>query len=149
MLERFLLYRTYQGCAMPLHVQAASLAAWGDEAHVVENRAKYREKFAAVAEILAPILPITIPPATFYFWLETPFSDTEFARKLFLQQHVTVLPGSFLSREVDTINPGRNHVRIALTPALDECIEAALRIRNFMWETETRCTSAHCLTHKI
>lgn len=131
-LSRFLLFRTYHGCAMPLHVQAASRVAWRDEVHVVENRVLYRKKFAAVAEILQSVIPVTIPPAGFYLWMETPISDTEFARNLFAQQHVTVLPGSFLSREVAGINPGKNHVRIALTPSIEECIDAAYRIKRYL-----------------
>jgi len=131
-LSHFLLYRTYHGCAMPLQVQAASEAAWSDEVHVVQNRKLYRAKFAAVAEILQPAVTVTIPPAGFYLWLETPNSDTEFARNLFAQEHVTVLPGSFLSREVAGVNPGQNHVRIALVSSLEECIEAAHRIRRYI-----------------
>lgn len=140
-LSRFLLFRTYHGCAMPLHVQAASRVAWQDEVHVVENRMLYRKKFAAVAEILQSVIPVTIPPAGFYLWLETLISDTEFARDLFVQQHVTVLPGSFLSREVAGINPGKNRVRIALTPAIEECIDAAYRIKHYF---NSKVETAQC-----
>jgi len=132
LLDRFFLYRTYQGCAMPLQVQAASIAAWRDEAHVRENRALYREKFAAVFEILHPVLPLEPPAAAFYLWPETPISDTAFTRGLFEQENVTLLPGSFLSREVAGANPGRNRVRIALVPPLDECLDAARRIRRYV-----------------
>ncbi len=131
-LDRFFNYRTYHGCAMPLPTQAASLAAWTDEAHVRTNRADYREKFAAVIDILAPVLPVAAPPASFYLWPETPIPDTEFVRRLYAEQAVTLLPGSFLSRTVADHNPGANRVRIALVPPLDECLEAARRIRQFV-----------------
>ena len=131
LVRRFLQYRTYHGCAMPLPVQAASRAAWEDEEHVRENRARYREKFDAVCAILAPVLDVRPPAGGFYLWPRTPVEDTLFARELFARQHVTVLPGSFLSREVDGQNPGRGHVRIALVAELEECCEAAERIRAF------------------
>jgi N-succinyldiaminopimelate aminotransferase len=130
-LERFLLYRTYHGCAMPLQVQRASIAAWRDEAHVRENRARYREKFERVTEILAPVLDLELPAAGFYLWPRLPMDDTEFARELFRHENVTVLPGQYLSRESGGHHPGRNHVRIALVAELEECIEAAARIRRF------------------
>jgi len=128
-LEAFFLYRTYHGCAMPLHHQAASIAAWNDELHVRTNRTAYREKFNAVLNILRPVLQVEQPDAGFYLWPRSPISDTEFTRKLFEQQHVSVLPGSFLSREVNGKNPGANRIRMALVAPLDECIEAAERIR--------------------
>lgn len=131
-LEDFLLYRTYQGCAMPPHHQAASIAAWSDEQHVRANRAAYREKFDAVLEILGPVLSVQRPDAGFYLWPETPVSDTIFARDLYARENVTVLPGSYLSREVDGENPGAGRVRIALVAPLDECIQAAGRIRRFV-----------------
>jgi N-succinyldiaminopimelate aminotransferase len=132
LIESFYRYRTYHGCAMPLPSQAASIKAWEDEAHVLENRQRYREKFNAVLEILGDALPMTRPEAGFYLWPETPIADTAFARGLFEQQNVTVLPGSFLSREIDGINPGRNRIRMALVAPLDECIDAATRIRSFI-----------------
>lgn len=128
----FFRYRTYHGCAMPLPSQAASIRAWGDEIHVAESRELYRQKFDAVLEILGDMLPVTRPEAGFYLWPETPIPGTEFARGLFEQQNVTVLPGSFLSREIDGLNPGRNRVRMALVAPLDECIDAATRIRSFI-----------------
>jgi N-succinyldiaminopimelate aminotransferase len=134
-LERFLLYRTYHGCAMPLQVQRASIAAWRDEAHVRENRARYREKFERVAEILAPVLDLELPAAGFYLWPRLPMDDAGFARELFRHENVTVLPGQYLSRECGGDNPGRNHVRIALVAELEECIEAARRIRRFATRT--------------
>lgn len=131
-LQAFLLYRTYHGCAMSLTVQAASEKAWQDEAHVVANRDAYREKFSAVVEILQPVLPVQAPDASFYLWPEVPGGDTEFARELFAQEHVTVLPGSFLSRDTAAGNPGAGHVRLALVAPLEDCIEAAKRIRRFV-----------------
>jgi len=130
-LSRFLRYRTYHGCALPVQVQAASEAAWKDEAHVIANRALYRQKFDAVLEILDGVLEVGRPDAGFYLWPRTPIADTDFARGLFEQQHVTVLPGSFLSREHGGHNPGAHRVRMALVAPLDECVDAARRIRAF------------------
>jgi N-succinyldiaminopimelate aminotransferase len=131
-IKKYLLYRTYQGCAMSLPVQQASMAAWNDEAHVVENRRLYREKFTAALEILRPAIGAEMPDAAFYLWLKTPISDTEFARRLYQQQAVTVLPGSYLARESGGINPGTNFVRIALVSSVAECVESAHRIRAFV-----------------
>lgn len=131
-LRRFLLYRTYHGCALPPPTQAASIAAWGDEAHVEENRHLYRAKFERAREILSPVLPLTIPEAGFYLWPRVPIADTEFARRLFAEAHVTVLPGSFLSREAHGHNPGANHIRIALVATPEECEEALWRLREFI-----------------
>ena len=131
-LSQFLRYRTYHGCAMPVQHQIASIAAWQDEDHVRSNRDLYREKFDAVIDILSPLLDVRKPDASFYLWVKTPNSDEEFARGLFNQQHVTVLPGSYLSREINGINPGRGHVRMALVATPDECIEAARRIRAYV-----------------
>ena len=128
-LARFLVYRTYHGSAMSLPVQSASIAAWGDEAHVIDNRRLYREKFARVLEVLQPVIDVKMPEASFYLWLPTPVSDTEFARDLHANYNVTVLPGSYLAREARGVNPGRNFVRVALVPALEECLEGAQRIR--------------------
>jgi N-succinyldiaminopimelate aminotransferase len=132
LLRQFLLYRTYHGCAMSLTVQHASLAAWADEAHVVENRARYREKFAAVVPVLAEGLEVSEPDATFYLWARVPGGDDEaFARGLYQDTHVTVLPGQYLAREAHGRNPGRGYVRIALVPEYAECLEAARRIAAF------------------
>ncbi|HMW63073.1 MAG TPA: succinyldiaminopimelate transaminase [Accumulibacter sp.] len=130
-LASFLLYRTYHGCAMNPAVQAASAAAWNDEAHVIENRRAYREKFAAVTPLLADALGATWPEAGFYLWLRTPIDDTEFARRLLAAYNVLVLPGSYLARLAHGVNPGAGFVRIALVAARAECIEAAERIRSF------------------
>jgi len=131
-LKHYFQYRTYHGCAMPLPTQHASIQAWQDEQHVIENRRLYREKFAAFIGILGDVCTITKPPASFYVWLKTPIADTEFAKQLFAQQNITVLPGSYLSRDFDGIDPGLNHVRIALVAPLDECIDAAQRIKIFL-----------------
>ena len=131
-LGKYLLYRTYHGCAMSLPVQHASIAAWRDEAHVKENRAIYRKKFAAVYEILSEVLDVAMPPAGFYLWPRTPIAGETFARDLFADQNVTVLPGSYLSRESGGVDPGRDHVRLALVAPLEECVEAALRIKEFV-----------------
>ncbi len=127
-LERFLLYRTYHGSAMNPAVQHASIAAWNEETHVTENRRLYREKFAAVTPVVARHLPTTQPDAGFYLWARTPEADTAFARRLQRVYNVTVLPGSFLAREANGINPGAGFVRIALVAPPEECLEAAHRI---------------------
>ena len=131
-IKSFLLYRTYHGCAMPPAHQFASIAAWNDEAHVSNNRQLYREKFDAVLSILEPVSRAHKPDAGFYIWLNTDIPDTNFAQQLYIRQNVTVLPGSFLSRDVNGTNPGSNHVRMALVAPLDECIDAANRIRQFI-----------------
>lgn len=131
-LEKFLLYRTYHGCAMPVPTQLASVAAWQDETHVIENRNAYRQKFDAVLDILAGTLTLTKPDASFYLWARTPVKSEQFAQQLFARQKVTVLPGSFLAREANGINPGEDYIRMALVAPLGECIEAAQRIKQFM-----------------
>jgi N-succinyldiaminopimelate aminotransferase len=131
-LKQFLRYRTYHGCAMPPPTQHASILAWNDEAHVKHNRDLYRQKFAAVVAILSAVIDVQQPEAGFYLWLKTPNSDTDFARDLFATQNVTVLPGSFLSRDTDNGNPGSNYVRMALVADTDECIEAANRIKTYL-----------------
>ena len=133
-LEKFLLYRTYQGCAMNPAVQAASRAAWDDEAHVRENRRLYQEKFEAVTKLLRQVCDVRMPEAAFYLWLRTPIADTEFARRLYEAYSVTVLPGSYLAREARGVNPGRDFVRIALVSNPAECIEAAQRLKAFLSE---------------
>lgn len=127
-LEKFLLYRTYHGCAMNPAVQAASIAAWKDEAHVIENRRQYAEKFRAVIPLLGDSLQVEMPDAAFYLWARTPMPDTEFAQILYRDHHVTVLPGSYLARDAHGNNPGKGFVRLALVASLEECLEAARRI---------------------
>ncbi|TDY00102.1 succinyldiaminopimelate transaminase [Thiohalophilus thiocyanatoxydans] len=125
-------YRTYHGCAMPPHHQIASVAAWSDEQHVRENRQLYRRKFDAVLAILQPVMSVSRPEAGFYLWPRTPLEDTGFARRLYGEQNVTVLPGQYLSRNSRQTNPGRNRVRMALVADLEECVEAAGRIKNLI-----------------
>lgn len=127
----FLRYRTYHGCAMSNTVQAASVVAWNDEAHVDDNRRLYREKFARITPMLSPWLRVEQPDAGFYLWAATPLPDTEFARRLQAEYNVTVLPGSYLAREANGINPGAGFVRIALVADTAECVEAAERVVAF------------------
>jgi len=130
-IGKFLLYRTYHGCVMNPAAQAASVAAWDDEAHVRENRRLYAEKFDKVTPIVARHLETAVPDAGFYLWARTPIPDTDFARELHRQYNVTVLPGSFLARKAGGVNPGENFIRIALVAGLDECLDAAQRIADF------------------
>lgn len=131
-LKQFLLYRTYQGCAMSPTVSAASTAAWQDEDHVIENRRLYREKFDTALSILSPVMDVECPDAAFYLWVRTPLPDPEFTRGLYESQAVSVLPGSYLAREAHGVNPGSDRVRIALVASTEECAEAARRIRAFV-----------------
>ena len=131
LIQNFLRYRTYHGSAMSPAIQIASIAAWNDEAHVVENRRLYREKFAQVTPIIAEHLGTAFPDAGFYLWAKTPCADTEFAHELLRQYNVSVLPGSYLARDADGINPGANFIRIALVAAPDECLEGAKRVAQF------------------
>lgn len=130
-LRKFLLYRTYHGCAMNPAVQRASIAAWNDETHVAENRRLYREKFDAVTPVVSRHLHTRLPDAGFYLWVRTPIADTEFARRLLHEYNVSVLPGSYLARRANGVNPGENFVRIALVAPLAECVDAAERISHF------------------
>jgi N-succinyldiaminopimelate aminotransferase len=131
LLKQFLLYRTYHGSAMNPAVQAASLAAWNDEAHVRDNRRLYAEKFRLVTPLIMRHLPCALPDAGFYLWARTPLPDTEFARELLRRQNVVVLPGSYLAREANGTNPGAGFIRIALVASVEECLEAARRINDF------------------
>jgi N-succinyldiaminopimelate aminotransferase len=135
LIERFLLYRTYHGCAMPLPTQLASIEAWNDEAHVSANRHLYREKFERVLPILQPVLPVERPAGAFYLWAQTPQDDEQFVRALYERTHLIVLPGSFMSREAHGENPGRGRVRISLVPSVAQCVEAAERLRAFISAT--------------
>ncbi|MDF2465688.1 MAG: succinyldiaminopimelate transaminase [Ramlibacter sp.] len=132
LMKKFLLYRTYHGSAMSPVIQQASIAAWGDEQHVVENRAMYREKFAQVTPMLAKVLDVKLPDAGFYLWAGVGGSDTEFARELLAQYNVTVLPGSYLARGTGGTNPGAGRIRMALVAPTAECVEAAQRIVQFV-----------------
>ncbi|MEZ5499182.1 MAG: succinyldiaminopimelate transaminase [Steroidobacteraceae bacterium] len=131
-IERFLLYRTYHGSAMSETVQAASIAAWRDDLHVAANRRIYREKFRRVVPILASVMSVHEPAGTFYLWPDVGMDDQRFVRELFARCNVTVVPGSLLAREVDGSNPGLGRVRISLVAPVDECVQAAERIRNFL-----------------
>lgn len=135
-IAKFLLYRTYNGGAMSPTVQSASIAAWNDETHVVENRAKYIAKFSQVTPLLQEVLDVSLPDAGFYLWArvnrDTNLSDTEFARGLYAEYNVTVLPGSYLARDAHGANPGQNRIRMALVAEVDECMEAARRIVAFV-----------------
>ncbi len=132
LIKQFLLYRTYHGSAMSMVVQTASAAAWDDEAHVVDNRAQYREKFAQVTPMLAEVMDVALPDAGFYLWAKVQGSDTDFARDLLAQYNVTVLPGSYLAREAHGSNPGAQRIRMALVAEAAECVEAAQRIVQFV-----------------
>jgi len=131
LIKAFLLYRTYHGSAMSPAVAAASLAAWSDEAHVRANRAKYAEKFLKLTPRVAAVCPTAQPDAAFYLWARVPGDDAEFARRLYAEEAVTVLPGSYLARDADGVNPGAGYVRIALVAEIDECAEAVDRLVRF------------------
>lgn len=132
LLKPFLSYRTYHGCSMPIQHQLASIAAWGDEDHVLDNRDQYRHKFDAVIRILEPVMDVKRPDASFYLWAKTPIADDKFAQGLFASQNVTVLPGRYLSRETEGQLPGAGFVRMALVATVEECVEAANRIREYV-----------------
>ena len=135
LIQQYLSYRTYHGCAMSAHHQYASALAWRDEAHVIENRALYRDKFAAVAKILAPHYDLRQPEGGFYHWLRTPIDDLSFSQRLIEQQHITVMPGTFLGRHLSedakSGNPGQGHVRVAWVADMEDCITAAQRLAEF------------------
>jgi N-succinyldiaminopimelate aminotransferase len=136
LIKSFLLYRTYHGSAMSPIVQEASIAAWSDEEHVAQNRALYRKKFAQVTPLLAGVMEVALPDASFYLWAKVPdalgMTDAEFAKALLAQYNVTVLPGSYLAREAQGSNPGAQRVRMALVADTEECVEAAMRIVQFI-----------------
>lgn len=131
-VKPYLLYRTYHGCAMPVPTQLASIAAWGDDAHVAANRALYREKFARVLPILQPLLDVVEPDGGFYLWPDVQRDDEVFTRELFARQNLTILPGSYLARDTPAGNPGKRRVRISLVAPVEECVNAAQRIRTFL-----------------
>ncbi len=130
LLSQFLLYRTYHGNAMSPPVQAASIAAWSDELHVIENRRKYAAKFAQATPVVQRALKVDKPEAAFYLWAATPFDDEQYARRLYADCHVKALPGSYLGRERNGVNPGKGFVRLALVAQEADVLEAAHRIAN-------------------
>jgi N-succinyldiaminopimelate aminotransferase len=142
-MKRFLLYRTYHGSAMAVPTQLASIAAWQDDAHAIENRRLYQEKFERVLPILAPVMKVEKPAGAFYLWPEVGGDDERFTRELFANKNITVLPGSYLARESAggragsgaSINPGAGRVRISLVAPVERCVEAAERIRDFVRES--------------
>jgi len=131
-LQQFLLYRTYHGCAMNPAAQAASAAAWNDEKHVVENRRLYAQKFSEALALLADAMTVQMPDAGFYLWIKTPIGDTEFTKRLYQDYNVTVLPGSYLARDAQGSNPGKNYIRVALVAPAQECSEAMQRIKSLV-----------------
>lgn len=131
-ISEYFRYRTYHGCTMPVPTQHASIAAWSDENHVELNRALYQQKFTRVIDIVGDSMKLNRPDAGFYLWAKTPIADDVFAQKLFEQQHITVLPGQYLSRDTEQGNPGKNHVRMALVASVEECVDAANRIKQFI-----------------
>ncbi|NYT24238.1 succinyldiaminopimelate transaminase [Alcaligenaceae bacterium] len=140
-LARFLLYRTYHGSAMSAVVAKASISAWNDETHVRENRRLYREKFDAVLPILGPVLNVGRPQAAFFLWAPTPGDDAQFARDLYAATGVITLPGSFLAREANGVNPGHGRIRIALVAPKEQCIEASRRIAGFCASSSIRTST--------
>ena len=142
LMQQFLLYRTYHGSAMSPVVQAASVAAWNDEQHVIDNRAQYRAKFAEVTPLLANVMDVALPDAGFYLWAKVDGSDTDFARDLLALYNVTVLPGSYLARAVDGVNPGSGRIRMALVADTAECVEAAQRIVQFVQSRSSQTISS-------
>ncbi len=128
-LKKFLLFRTYHGCSMPEPTQIASAVAWGDETHVADNRKLYQAKFKAVLDILGPVLDVKQPDASFYLWPHLPVSDELFTSLVYQQHGISVLPGSYISRDVDGFNPGSDHARIALVASMQDCVTAATQIK--------------------
>ncbi|MEM7611747.1 MAG: succinyldiaminopimelate transaminase [Pseudomonadota bacterium] len=131
LIANFLRYRTYHGCSMSLAVQHASIAAWSDDTHVVENRALYNEKFDSVTPLLADVMSVSMPPAAFYLWPQTGTDDVRFCRELYASTNVTCVPGSYLSRDIDGRNPGAGYIRISLVADVEHTLEAARRIATF------------------
>lgn len=138
LIEKYFLYRTYHGAALPLHTQLASILAWGDEQHVIANRALYQEKMNLTYPLVSQSLKVGKPEAGFYLWPEVPGSDEQFTRDLFATQNVKVLPGSYLARSVNGHNPGSNRVRMALVATRDDCVIAASRIADFVSDLTNR-----------
>jgi len=132
LIRAYRLYRTYHGCAMPVHAQLASIPAWNDDEHAAANRSLYREKFDRVLPILEPVMKVSRPDAAFYLWPDVGGDDQAFVRDLYARKNLTALPGSYLARDSGRGNPGRGRVRISLVAGVEECVEAAHRIRDFV-----------------
>ena len=131
-LSKYYDYRTYEGCAVPLHVQHVSAMAWSDENHVIQNRAAYREKFEVTKPILKRVFDVSTPDGGFYYWPDIERDDVSFAKELFINENITVLPGQYLGRNFKGDNPGKNHIRIALVAEKEECVSAIERLVNFV-----------------
>lgn len=134
LLEQYYQYRTYHGCAMSVHIQSASTLAWQDEEHVRKNRNIYRQKFAETQPLVGRVCGTQPPEGAFYYWLDVGMDDELFACQLFERENITVLPGKYLGREVDGVNPGANHVRVALVAPLEECVGATRRVCGLIQE---------------
>ena len=132
LLAPYLNYRTYHGAAMPVQHQLASIAAWHDEQHVEHNRSAYREKFQLFQDALGSRLGLKKPDAGFYYWLQVE-DDEAFAKKLYTEANIIVLPGRYLSRETATGNPGKHHVRMALVSSITQCQEAISRLEKILY----------------
>ena len=131
LLDKYYHYRTYHGCAMPLYTQEVSSLAWNDEQHVVENRALYREKFDTVRPLVSKLFNVGQPPGAFFFWLPLPIDDEKYTEQLFVEENITVLPGSYLARTVNNMNPGSNRIRVALVATVDQCVQGIRRLCEF------------------
>jgi N-succinyldiaminopimelate aminotransferase len=132
LIEPFLLYRTYHGCAVPLFTQLASVPAWQDDVHATENRRLYQEKLNAVWPILEPVMDLPRPQAAFYLWPRTDQDEETFTREAYRQQNLTLLPGSYLARDTADGNPGKHRVRISLVAPLADCVDAAERLHDLV-----------------
>lgn len=137
LLEAYYHYRTYHGCAMPMHVQEASSCAWNDEQHVVANRKVYRDKFDAVRPLVSEVFRTEQPPGAFFYWLESSIDDEEFTKRLYIEENITVLPGSYSARNVDGENPGSNRVRVALVAPIEQCVNGVRRLCEFRKNLKT------------
>ena len=130
-LRKYYEYRTYEGCAVPLHIQHVSALAWSDENHVIQNRADYQEKFQATEPVLSNVFKISIPDGGFYYWPQIQGNDESFAEQLFINENITVLPGQYLGRNFQGNNPGESHIRIALVAEIEQCVDAIERLVDF------------------
>ncbi|AOZ68255.1 aspartate aminotransferase [Rhodobacter xanthinilyticus] len=131
-IRRIRQLRAYAGAPLPLPVQRVSEVAWADEAHVIENRALYAEKYAIAEEIFSGVNSFQLPDAGFFLWL--PVEDGEAAAlKLWRETGVRVLPGAYLSREVAGENPGKGYIRVALVAPKEETQRGLQRLRDCLY----------------